>query len=143
MKGAMKGAMNDGDLLLRIAETLKQEIAPAVAAEYPKTQAFMAGVVLQKLGRQVALGPAHARAGLSDLDALIGDLTASVPTGPSELRRAVEHLAHARDPAALCRLIETLYASRGALGNGRFEDLLARVRQTLRADIERRMEYAE
>ena len=135
--------MNDADLLLRIAETLKQEIAPAVGAEYPKTQAYMAAVVLQKLGRQAALAPAHARAARAEVDALIADLTASVPTGASEIRRAVEHFAHARDPAALCALIETLYTSRGVLGDGRFEDLLARVRQTLRADIERRMEYAE
>ncbi len=135
--------MNDADLLLRIAETLKQEIAPAVSAEYPKTQAFMAAVVLQKLGRQVALAAAHASAACADLDALIGDLTASVQTGPSEVRSAVEHLAHGRDSAVLCGLIETLYASRDLIGDRRFEDLLARVRRTLRADIERRMEYAE
>jgi hypothetical protein len=132
--------MNDGDLLLRIAETLKEAIAPAVAAEYPKTQAFMAAVVLQKLGRQIALAPEHARAARADLDALIGDLPATVPDA---VRRAVEQLAQSRDAAALCRLIESLYASREALGERRFEDLLARVRRTLRADIERRMEYAE
>ena len=135
--------MNDGDLLLRIAETLRQEIAPAVVAEYPKTQAFMAAVVLQKLGRQVALAAEHARAARADLDALIGDLTTSVADGEGELPRAVAHLAQSRNAAALCGLIETLYASRGALGEPRFEELLARVRRTLRADIERRMEYAE
>ncbi len=135
--------MNDGDLLLRIAETLKQEIAPAVVAEYPKTQAFMAAVVLQKLGRQIALAPEHARAARADLDALIGDLTTSTTDGPSELRRAVAHLAQAHDAAALCGLIEALYASRAALGERRFEELLTRVRRILRADIERRMEYAE
>ena len=44
--------MSDAELLTH-RETLKQEIAPAIDAEYPKTQAFMAAVVLQKLGRQL------------------------------------------------------------------------------------------
>jgi tetratricopeptide (TPR) repeat protein len=38
-------------LLRRIAQTLRESIGPAVEAEYPRTQAFMAAVVLQKLGR--------------------------------------------------------------------------------------------
>ena len=135
--------MNDAELLLRIANTLRQEIAPAVDAEYPKTQAFMAAVVLQKLGRQIALAPTHARAAGAELDALIVDLTASAADGPVAIRSAVAHLSQFRDAGALCRLIESLYACRDVLGERRFEDLLARVRRTLRTDIERRMEYAE
>jgi hypothetical protein len=135
--------MNDAELLLRIADTLRQEIAPAVDAEYPKTQAFMAAVVLQKLGRQIALAPSHARVARAELDALIVDLTAAAADAPSAIREAVVGLSQSRDNAALCRLIEALYASRDPLGERRFEGLLARVRGALRADIERRMEYAE
>jgi hypothetical protein len=47
--------MNHGELLQRIASTLKRDVGPAIEAEYPKTQAFMAAVVLQKLGRQLDL----------------------------------------------------------------------------------------
>jgi hypothetical protein len=47
-------AMSHGELLQRIARTLKQDVGPAIEAEYPKTQAFMAAVVLEKLGRQPA-----------------------------------------------------------------------------------------
>ena len=68
--------MNDAHLLVRIAQTLKEEIAPAVDGEYPKTQAFMAAVVLQKLARQIALAASHAHAADAELDALIADLNA-------------------------------------------------------------------
>ena len=135
--------MNEADLLLRIAQTLKQEIAPAVDAEYPRTQAFMAAVVLQKLGRQIALAPVHARAADADLEVLIAELNAMVADAPPAVRDAVGELARSRDASGLSRLVESLYASREALGRRRFDDLLARVRVALRADIERRMEYAE
>ena len=55
---------------------------------------------------------------------------------------AVQTLTRTRDAAALCTLIETLYASRAELGAARFDALLGRVRETLRASIDRRMEYA-
>jgi len=61
---------------------------------------------------------------------------------PARVTAAVETLASARDAAALCTLIETLYASRAELGAERFDALLGRVRGTLRASIDRRMEYA-
>ena len=134
--------MNDADLLQRIAQTLKEEIAPAVDADYPKTQAFMAAVVLQKLGRQLALAPAHAIAAVADVEALVAELRVMAPDAPPAIRDAVEDLARRRDAAALCRLIEALYAVREPLGR-RFEELLARVRRTLGTDIERRLEFAE
>ena len=135
--------MNDADLLLRIAQTLKEEIGPAIDAEYPKTQAFMAAVVLQKLGREMALASAHALAAAADVEALVADLRAAATDVPSPIRDAIEDVARCRDAAALCRLVEALYASRSALGTRRFDDLLARVRRTLGADIERRLEFAE
>lgn len=135
--------MNDADLLLRIAQTLKNEIGPAIDAEYPKTQAFMAAVVLQKLGRELSLAPAHALSAAADIVALLTDLRAAATDVPPAIRDAIEDIARCRDAAALCRLIEALYASRATLGDRRFDDLLARVRRTLGADIERRLEFAE
>ncbi len=135
--------MNDADLLLRIAQTLKEEIGPAIDAEYPKTQAFMAAVVLQKLGRQLALAPAHASAAAADMEALVVDLRAMSADAPAAIGDAVEDLARRRDAAALCRLVEALYVSRAAFDDRRFDALLARVRRTLGADIERRLEFAE
>ncbi len=136
--------MTEPELLLRIAATLKQDVAPAVDADYPKTQAFMASIILQKLSRQIARAPAHARATETDLDALLADLQpANSPAMSDAVRGAIEALAQARDAATLCRLIEALYGDRTQLGERRFVALLARVRSVLRADIERRLEYAE
>jgi hypothetical protein len=136
--------MNHEELLQRIANTLKRDVGPAIEAEYAKTQAFMAAVVLQKLGRQLGLEAAHRAAATADLSALLDDLRGLLGGGetPARVTAAVETLASARDAAALCTLIETLYASRAELGAGRFDALLGRVRETLRASIDRRMEYA-
>jgi hypothetical protein len=136
--------MNHGELLQRIASSLKRDVGPAIEAEYPKTQAFMAAVVLQKLGQQLGLEGAHRSADAADLSALLDDLRDLLEGGemPASVTEAVQTLSRTRDAAALCTLIETLYASRAELGAARFDALLGRVRETLRASIDRRMEYA-
>ncbi len=138
---ARKRIMTESELLQRIALTMRQEIAPAVGAEYPKTQAFITAVVLEKLGRQLALKPLHEEADKSDMDDLVAYMNAAFTIGP--VQQAVKNLNQARDDAALCALIETLYAARPDIGDGQFEQLLGRVRQTLRANINRTLEYAE
>jgi hypothetical protein len=136
--------MNHDELLQRIANTLKRDVGPAIEAEYPKTQAFMAAVVLQKLGRQLGLEGAHRAANAADLSALLDDLRGLLAGGetPASVTAAVQTLASTRDAAGLCTLIETLYARRAELGARRFDALLGRVRETVRASIDRRMEYA-
>ena len=133
-------------LLERIARTLKKEIGPAVEAVSPKTQAFMASVVLQKLAGQLRLADEHAAAGRRDLQELATELageldTASVDTPPS-LRAAVHTVRQDLDTASVSRLIETLYATRSELGEERFASLIGRVRTRLRARIDREMVYA-
>lgn len=135
--------MKEAELLQRIAHTLRNEIAPALDTEYPKTQAFMAAVVLDKLGRQIALAPAHAIAAEAELNALIADLDAATTDVPQPVRDAIAALADARGADSLSRVVESFYASKSTLGERRFDELLARVRRTLRGDIERRMEFAE
>ncbi len=136
--------MTPDQLLERIAAVLRKEIGPAVAAEYPRTQAFMASVVLQKLARQLASAEAHRAAGAADMDALVADLDATLASAatPPGIVAAVAALARGRDDAALCALIEALYRDRAALGAPRFDALLGRVRRTMRAGIDRRLEYA-
>jgi hypothetical protein len=136
--------VNPDELLQRIANTLKRDIGPVIEDEYPKTQAFMAAVVLQKLGRQLGLERAHRAADAKDLGALLDDLRGSLAGGetPAGVTAAVQTLTGTRDAAAVCTLIEILYANRAELGAARFETLLGRVRETLRASIDRRMAYA-
>lgn len=135
--------MSPGRLLERIAAVLRRDIAPAVGAEYPRTQAFMAAVVLQKLARQLALSEVHTAADAADMEALIADLGQSPGALPAPVVAAIAALRGQRDDTRLCALIEALYAHRTALGNARFDALLGRVRRTLRASIDRRMEFAE
>ncbi len=133
-------------LLERIARTLKTDIGPAVEAAYPKTQAFMAAVVLQKLAGQLRLADDHATADRRDLQELAAELarelnTATLATPPA-LRAAVHALDHDRDTASVSRLIEALYATRSDLGEERFHSLIGLVRARLRARIDREMVYA-
>jgi thioredoxin-like negative regulator of GroEL len=136
--------MNADDLLRRMAHTLKREIGPAITDEYPKTQAFMAGVVLEKLARQIELAPLHAAAESADIAALLsalGELLAPAEV-PAALSVALVTLARSRDQAALSGLVGALYETRTALGAERFERALGRVRETLRAGIDRQLAYA-
>jgi hypothetical protein len=136
--------VTEAELLERIAQLLRREIGPAIDAEYPRTQAFMAAVVLQKVGKQLALAAEHATAETDDLAALLVDLRALLADGaaPGAVRAAVDSLADTRDGRALCRLIEALYAARVELGEARFAALLGRTRVTLRRSIDRRLAVA-
>jgi hypothetical protein len=132
------------DLLQRIADLLRKDIGPAIEADYPRTQAFMAAVVLGKLGRQLALAGEHAAAETEDIAALLADLRDLSPEAatPAGLRVAIDTLAQTRDNAGLCGLVEALYNARPALGDARFTALLDRTRRTLRRSIDRRMAVA-
>ena len=137
--------MNADQLLERIATTLKRDIGPAVTDEFPKTQAFMAGVVLQKLGRQLGLAAVHSAADEADTHALLDDLRKDLEQAPAPaaVAAAVATLAGQHDDAAaMCGLISALYDARSTLGEARFEALLGRVRKNLRTSIDRRMVYA-
>lgn len=135
--------MSPDELLRRLAQTLKQEIAPAVGEAYPKTQAFMASVVLEKLSRQLALTDAHAAAGRADVAALTTDLATLLPAPvPVAIADALSGLAAAADKQGLNALISALYAERESLGAEVFQRTLDRVRQTLRATLDRELVYA-
>ncbi len=135
--------MSPDELLRRIAQTLKQEIGPAVLEAYPKTQAFMASVVLEKLARQLELAPAHAAAERTEVTALESDLNALFANdAPAGVAAAIAGLADAPNSIGLNAVVEALYAARGELGTERFEQALGRVRQTLRAGVDRQMVYA-
>jgi len=136
--------VNAAKLLQRIAKTLRNDVGPAVEAEYPKTQAFMAAVVLEKLGRELALADAHRGADAADLQWLLEDLSAlrAQRDVPASVGAAFDRFAAARDAQTLSELIAALYAARGDLGDAQFDALLGRVRRTLRAQIDRRLEFA-
>ncbi len=136
--------MMEDELLQRIARTLRKDIGPAIEDEYPRTQAFMAAVVAQKLGRQIGLARDHEAAAHADAEALVADLRVTVEHSPvpPAVADAIGDYTARRDDTALSAVIEALYAERAALGEERFRGLLARVRQTMRSAIDRRMAVA-
>lgn len=137
--------MNEGELLTRIATTLKQEIAPAVEQEYPKTQAFMAAVVLDKLGRQLSLASIHQTAAAEEIASLIADLT-ELNAGlhlPAAVGNAIKALTSEQRKRGLSTLIDALYETRDELAAEHFTALLARLRLSLRREVERELEYAQ
>lgn len=129
-------------MLEHIAGALRHEIGPAVGESFARTQAFMASVILDKLARQTRLAEAHARADRDDRVALAHDLREHVrSTSPPRVRAAVAGLADG-DDATLSELVGALYAARDELGTAPFDLLLTRVRKTLRARLDRQLEYA-
>jgi len=133
--------MNRADLLAGMAELLKGEIAPAVSDAYPKTQAYLGAVVLQKIAAELRLAEVHGQAEAAEREALLAELEADLRDAPDTVISAYAALRTGGD-AALCAFIESLYANRDRLGQDRFDALLGRVRQDLRRSIDRRMEIA-
>lgn len=96
-------------LINELVASLREVIAPAIAEPYPKSQAYMAAVILEFVSRQIE--------DRSDIEAekhaammeLMRDL--STLTNVARLIRA-DHLSE----AGLCDLIEHLYGERGRLG---------------------------
>jgi hypothetical protein len=135
--------MTPSELLERLAATFRAEVGPAIEAEYPRTQAFLSAVVLQKLAKQLRLQAEHEELERRESQALLADLERLLTeaAAPAAVREAHAALADAGD-AGLCRFIEALYAEREALGEARFDALLERVRLAMRRSLDRRLEYA-
>ena len=106
----------------------------------------MASVILEKLARQLRTAAADAEADRADRRALDTDLRVLVgPNPPSRVGQALARAAEAPDAeagAALAGIVDALYAERDQLGSERFVQLLARVRLTLRARLDRQVAYA-
>ncbi|MFT4562870.1 MAG: hypothetical protein ACI9BW_002620 [Gammaproteobacteria bacterium] len=136
--------MTEDELLQRLSQTLRKEIGPAIEIEYPKTQAFMASVVTQKLGRQVGLARAHETAEAADFSSLVTDLQelTKSTSNVKKLSDAIVAFDRARTKVELCQVIDALYSERAEIGEAPFSSLLARVRVCLRSSIDRQMEYA-
>jgi predicted transcriptional regulator len=112
-------------MLEEVIASLRGVIAPAISAPYPKTQAYMAAVILETLSRAIEERSDLAEARKRSIEQLFADL--------GELGAGVsEALPDGEDEARLARLVEVLYTDRERLGEERFAAANRRVRQTLR-----------
>ena len=129
--------MRPDELLDRIAVTLRTEIGPAVTGEYPRTQAFMAAVVIERIAR--GLRAADESLAQQELSELTTDLDGHGALSVAAIRDAVQA---ADGNIGLVALVQATYDSSDELGVERFDAALRRVRTTLRSQIDRRAEVA-
>jgi len=138
--------LDDHELLSRLADTMRTQIAPAVDDEYARTQAFMASVILQRLALQARLSGEHRAAEAADVAALTDRLEvvlAEASPGtevPAGVVDAVARMRTRGSIAAASQVIDALY--RWDPAHRLVASALAAVRHALRRDIDRRMEIA-
>lgn len=132
--------MRTDELIASIAATLRADIAPAVGEEFARTQAFMAAVVLERVAREVALGPANAKADGDDAAELYRALLPALEDAPAAVATALDGLGQAATLTATTPLIDALYD----WGSDQpvVVDALGAIRHYLRRDIDRRMKVA-
>jgi hypothetical protein len=133
--------MTPDELVQRVAVTLRTEIGPAVSDPEAKTQAFMAAVVLEKLGRQLRTADAHARADRADVDELVRQLDGRLAGSNGDWPAALDQLRRAGAPG-LNAFVATVHAHRGDLGPADFDAVITRVRAVLRKRLDRQLDYS-
>jgi len=123
-------------LLEEVIASLRNVIAPAIAEPYPKSQAYMAAVILEFVSRQVE--ERH-------------DIDEEKARTLNDLFHAVTALLAGKDPAVantpdqearLGRLIEWLYAEKDRLGPETFAAANQRVRTALRQLLDQELKVA-
>ncbi len=125
--------------LRAIARSLRQVIGPAVQDPYAKTQAFMAAVVLERLGRQLEEPPAAQLE--RELGALFGGLLGRLGDVP-DLAAIAERGAAEPTKAVLGELSAALYPHREVLGDARFRAVRGELRAAMRRYLDRDLAVA-
>ena len=122
-------------LLKEVIASLRTVIAPAVADPYPKSQAYMAAVILEFIARQVEERSDSSKAKEHVLDDLFSDLRFLI----------TDRVPSSKDPdqeARLCRLIEWLYTEKDRLGPEAFTAANQKVRTALRQLLDQELKIA-
>ena len=138
----MAAGTQPADLLARLAQTMRRDIAPAVGDEYARTQAFMASVILGKLAVELGTAAADAAVEEAEHDVVAADVRAALPDAPSAVAEAIEALAGDGATARWNELVAALYEARSQLAPADFDAALAAVRPALRARLDRALRAA-
>jgi hypothetical protein len=111
-------------MLEEVIASLRGVVAPAISAPYPRTQAYMAAVILEFVARAIEERSDVADAKKRSIERLFADIRELGVDTPAEM--------HGDGESRLAKLVEALYADRERLGEARFTAANRRVRQTLR-----------
>ena len=123
-------------LLEEIVISLRHVIAPAIADPYPKSQAYMAAVILEFVSRQVEERRDIDEEKQQTLNNLFHDLSAVLPGHPPPSSSEADY------EARLCRLIEWLYSEKDRLGPEAFATANQHVRAALRQLLDQELKVA-
>jgi hypothetical protein len=113
-------------LLKEIIISLREVVGPAINEPYPKSQAFMAAVILEFISGQIQQRDDIAAGKRSFLDTLFDDLR----TLPATKKLAPPDVVACEE--TLSRLIEQLYEARSSLSADDFANANRRIRRALR-----------
>jgi hypothetical protein len=122
-------------LLKEVIASLRNVIAPAVADPYPKSQAYMAAVILEFIAHQVEERSDSSKEKEHVLEHLFSDLGLLIP----------DEVPASKDPdqeARLCRFIEWLYTEKDRLGPEAFTAANQKVRTALRQLLDQELKIA-
>jgi hypothetical protein len=131
----------DHELVRRVAAVLRAQVAPATEGAQPRSQAFRASAVLNRLARRLELADAHAAAEQEDRRMLVADLRELIAGLDAPAVVAALDL-HGDHKTALARLVDAVHDDRDRMPPDAFESVLARVRRAVRADLDRDLEIA-
>jgi hypothetical protein len=122
-------------LLKEVIASLRNVIAPAVADPYPKSQAYMAAVILEFIARQVEERSDSSKEKEHVLEHLFSDLRLLI----------TDKVLTSKDPdqeARLCRFIEWMYTEKDRLGPEAFTAANQKVRTALRQLLDQELKIA-
>jgi hypothetical protein len=123
-------------LLEEVVTSLRNVIAPAIVEPYPKSQAYMAAVILEFVSRQVEERHDIDEEKTHTLNELFQNLSSLLAGKESAVSSIPDQEAH------LCRLIEWLYAEKDRLGPETFTAANQRVRAALRQLLDQELKVA-
>jgi hypothetical protein len=123
-------------LLEEVVASLRNVIAPAIVEPYPKSQAYMAAVILEFVSRQVEERHDIDEEKTYTLNELFQDFSSLLAGKEPAVSSIPDQEAH------LCRLIEWLYAEKDRLGPETFAAANHRVRAALRQLLDQELKVA-
>jgi len=133
-------------LLEEVIASLRNVIAPAIAEPYPKSQAYMAAVILEFVSRQVEERRDIDEEKTHTLNGLFHDVTSllagKAPAVANTLDASIPDASIPDQEARLGRLIEWLYAEKDRLGPETFAAANQRVRAALRQLLDQELKVA-
>ena len=121
-------------LLREVVSALRNVIAAAIAEPYPKTQAYMAALILEFIARQVEERADIAHSRHAAISALFRQLAPLL--GDRSLSDGEANEAH------LSEIIEKIYKDREALGEENFIAANRLIRATLRELLDQELKVA-